>query len=569
MAAQSRLRSAKHQILPDCRARQFPVTPRAVALPLESRRRSAILSRRSASREVVRRVQQNGYCHSPHRDIECKAVYLRGGEFAMRSNLVVFWAMSSFISLAQSPGTFTATGNMTTARAFRTATLLQDGRVLITGGVRSGSGPEIALESAELYDPGSGTFQSTGDMTTGRKLHTATLLPDGRVLIAGGTGAGGEALTSTELYDPATGAFTHTGAMIAARAFHTAILLSNGRVMMVGGHSRSAYPYEAPAEMYDPDTGTFTSIGSYADKGGCDYCPPAILLTDGRVLLAGQNPVQTYDPISNSFRAVESKALDHSTAALLTSGKVVFAGGGDLGRSASADIYDAAIGTFTPTGSMAQRRVWHTLNLLADGEVLAAGGETDACSGFSCTFAGTVATAELYNPLTETFVATGNMTAAREGHTSTLLNDGRILMAGGIAYGGIDIFYGSLASAELYSPPVLTPPPTLLSVSVNGQAQAAIQHGVTYELVSPDNPAVAGESLIVYCTGLFDGGVIPPQVTIGGQLAKILWFGNTPGFLGLNQINVRVLNGVAPGPSIPVRMNYMGRLSNKVTMAVR
>jgi uncharacterized protein (TIGR03437 family) len=150
-----------------------------------------------------------------------------------------------------------------------------------------------------------------------------------------------------------------------------------------------------------------------------------------------------------------------------------------------------------------------------------------------------------------------------EGHAATLLPDGTVLISGGWVCCGITI-----GSAELYHPAVLVPSAALLSLSGDGKGQGAIQHAATYQLVSSDNPAAAGEILVIYGTGLLDESLIPPQVTIGARMAEVLWFGNTPGYAGLNQINVRMPDGVTPGAALPVRMNYIGRPSNTVTIGV-
>ena len=218
---------------------------------------------------------------------------------------------------------------------------------------------------------------------------------------------------------------------------------------------------------------------------------------------------------------------------------------------------------------MAGPRVWHTLSLLPNGMAFAAGGETDTCTGTFCGFAGSVASAELYDPSAGTFHATGNMAAARETHTATLLADGRVLIAGGVWYGGIGIFGGSLATAELYTPDVLVPAPALVSLSGDGHGQGAIFHAGTSHVAAPDDPATAGEILDISCTGLSNEGVIPPQVAIGGRMAGVILFGKDPGVSGMNQVRVRVPNGIAPGPAVSVRLTYIDRPSNEVTIAVQ
>jgi hypothetical protein len=300
-------------------------------------------------------------------------------------------------------GAFTPGGAMTAPRYGATATLLANGKVLIAGGLGTmpaadGHLPRLSL--AELYDPQSGSFSSTGSMTVGRILHTATLLNDGRVLIVGGidgNGGGGAAAASAELYDPTTGSFALTGSMLSERAQHTATLLPSGRVLVAGGwngHAADA-PDDPPwdplfAELFDPSTGTFQSTGSMSTTR---IGHSAIPMSDGKVLMLGgilalQNiheqppdPIyaELYDPAAGAFSPVGNIILpqDAYTATLLTNGQVLIAGGEEANVAvASADLIDTANKSLTATGSLMTARKGHTATQLNDGRVLVTGGVT-------------------------------------------------------------------------------------------------------------------------------------------------------------------------------------------------
>lgn len=187
-------------------------------------------------------------------------------------------------------GKFSRTGEMKTARECFTATLLHTGRVLIVGGddMASCSPKTIVFASAEIYDPKSGKFSQTGSMSTPRNRATATLLPDRRVLIAGGYD-GEHYVSSAELYDPTTGKFSPTGSMSTARSDFSATLLHDGRILVAGGVTENA-DLSAPAEIYDPATGKFSPTGRMTQERAYQT---ATLLTDGRVLIAGGDSIGT------------------------------------------------------------------------------------------------------------------------------------------------------------------------------------------------------------------------------------------------------------------------------------
>ncbi|OGN85993.1 MAG: hypothetical protein A2X23_06310 [Chloroflexi bacterium GWC2_73_18] len=302
----------------------------------------------------------------------------------------------------------TPTGPMSNGRQIHTATLLADGRVLVAGGYEAGN---ITLASADLYDPATDTFSATGSLAAARGSHTATLLSDGRVLVAGGGPAswsvGDAFLTSAELYDPTTGTFSPTGSVTAARGFHTATLLADGRVLITGGHPAAwsaTGPFIASAELYDPTTGTFSPTGSMT-VGRESHA--ATLLADGRVLITGG--------VTNTAPSL-----------------------------ASAELYDPTTGTFSPTGSLATARDLHTATLLSGGRVLVAGGlARGRAYADDPQF---LALAELYDPA-GSFSATGPMTERRARQMATLLADGRVLVTGGSGD-----FAAPLASAELFDP---------------------------------------------------------------------------------------------------------------------
>jgi hypothetical protein len=345
------------------------------------------------------------------------------------------------VTYAQTPG-WSLTGSLNTSRYLPTATLLPNGKVLVAGGSLNGA----PLNSAELYDPAVGTWSFTGSLNMPRYLHTATLLPNGKVLVVGGVDVSN--LTSAELYDPSTGTWSFTGGVNLTRFWHTATLLQNGKVLVVGGASAP----DDSAELYDPSTGTWSMTGSVHTGR---YGHTATLLQSGLVLIAGGSDdgdldsalasAELYDPVTGTWSVTGSLHEGRlSTAVLLPNGKVLVAGGytkdhipdGSGFYSVpislrSAELYDPATGTWSSTSNLNEQRSFHTATLLPSGKVLVAAG-LDWGTPAPCPCSATkLDSAELYDPIAGTWQRTANLKRARSNQTATLLESGNVLVATG------------------------------------------------------------------------------------------------------------------------------------------
>jgi hypothetical protein len=382
------------------------------------------------------------------------------------------------VTAATVPG-FRATGSMVSqSRGYHTATLLPDGRVLIVGGQTVVPGSVTLFASAELYDPATSVFSPTGSMAEARESHTATLLQDGRVLIVGGQND--QVLASAELYDPKTGRFSATGVMVAPRENHTATLLADGRVLIAGGNGPGMDQAPvASAEIYDPASGTFSPTGSMVvarNRAG------ATLLADGRVLIAGGedaqfNPVATveiYDPKTGRFSSAGSMQVGTFAPAeviTLRDGRVFLAGAD--GHGYTAQRFDPTSGSFSPAGRMAVQAL-DTAVLLHDGRVLVLGGHLPGGSGNG--------SADLYDPTTNTFGPAGTMTSPRLGQSATVLADGQVLVAGGADDASAEVYTPPAPGATITPAPTptLEVPAQLAGLPVTNVAADQIHRSPAY-----------------------------------------------------------------------------------------
>ncbi|MGH9182667.1 MAG: Kelch repeat-containing protein [Acidimicrobiales bacterium] len=343
-------------------------------------------------------------------------------------------------------GTWSKGPDLAAIRGTATAVVLDDGSALVAGG---GVGA-IPLDATEVLRPDAEAWETTGTLTQARRGHRAALLDDGRVVVAGGL-AGSELLATAEIYDPATGDWAPTGAMATPRLGHSLTSLADGRVLAIGGDSPEGTEAAAggqtirptaSTEIYDPATGAWAPGPSMATARFEHTATP---LTDGRVLVTGGlGPVdgtvaplastEVYDPAANAF--VSSTDLNEGrtnhASVRLGDGSVLVAGGagganGDLAL-ASAEVFDPGRGTWTAVSSLASPRSGETATLLDDGRVLVAGGEA-----VSRGTRRSLASAEVFDPSTRRWRSGGEMSCFRSEQDAARLGDGSVLVVAGDA----------------------------------------------------------------------------------------------------------------------------------------
>jgi hypothetical protein len=330
-------------------------------------------------------------------------------------------------ALAQASGTWTTTGSLNIPRGGHTATLLASGQVLVVGG-EDASG---FLTSAELYNPATGKWTATGSTATPRIDHSATLLPNGQVLVAGGylgVNSNFQAIytASAELYNPSTGQWTTTGSMTIPRALHGATLLLNGQVLVAAGNNTVGSSGNT-AELYDPSKGTWKMTGSMQS-----FHPFVLaLLQNGHALAVDESdssftPGELYNASTGQWSLTADMYYSHTgvSTALLPSGDVLIYG--NKFSCYAGEFYNPSANTWARTLGQCGNAISHApLTLLGTGKVLLAGG--------SITYSGKsfpTANCGLYNPATNTWSLTGSLKQAG-GHTATRLFNGQVLAVGG------------------------------------------------------------------------------------------------------------------------------------------
>ena len=341
-------------------------------------------------------------------------------------------------------GTFQNTGSMNVERIDHTATLLANGEVLVAGGNNNTSG---YLSNAEVYNPATGKWTPTGNMTVPREGHGAALLSNGEALVAGGINAttnGCTTLATAELYNPSTGKWTATGSMITGRYSFVLIALPNGQVLAAGGTNCGGGGLTS-AELYNPTTGTWTATGSMTIGNETNW---AVLLQNGEVFVLNHN---IYHPTTGNWTTASSDPIfAHAPVVSLPNGNV-YAAGTTQGDS----IYNPSTNQWTnfspPPCTMIHQGCEGGGTLLVTGKVLLAGGITQVPAK-PYPLSETNGLAALLDPSTLTWAITETMKTSRVGETVTVLLNGQVLFAGGETFDKSQRRLLPIAAAELYMP---------------------------------------------------------------------------------------------------------------------
>jgi len=327
--------------------------------------------------------------------------------------------------------TFVAAAGPESARSFHSATLLNDGTVLVAGGCCVGASGLVA--EAERYDPDTNNWSPAGALAMVRQTHTATRLSDGRVVIVGGVGLGDSSierypyLADIEIYDPDLGEFAVAGTLSAPRVAHDAVLLPHDRVLVVGGISRGDPPRDI--EIFDPSTGETARLA--IELPPAFDMPRAFLVADGRMLIVGGGSAALLDLATETLDLLSPPGgLEAwpASAVLLADGRVLFAGGCCDENNALPDaaLLEPLTRAAYKLPDMRTGRLSQTMTLLDDGRVLIVGGLANAGHGDG----EALATAELFDPATESFGPLLTMPAPRGNHAAVLLQDGSVLVVG-------------------------------------------------------------------------------------------------------------------------------------------
>lgn len=446
---------------------------------------------------------------------------------------------------------FEYTGSLTRDRESHTATLLPNGKVLVAGGFARG----FDGKGAELYDPASGTWTAIGSLNSGRYEHTATLLTNGKVLVVGGD----DTFAGAELYDPSTGQWTATGSLNVPRYLHTATLLPSGKVLVLGKDPNTSSD-TVSAELYDPANGKWAFTGN-VNVGRNAHT--ATLLSNGKVLVAGgintnntaAASAEIYDPATGNWSVTGSlgSARVYHTATLLSDGKVLVAGGNNA--SSSAELYDPASGNWNMTGSMGSTRSSHTATLLPNGRVIVVGGYS------STSGSAPLGTAELYDPVSASWAPTDSLNTPRGFHTATLLPNGKVLVAAGFGQNNTTLASAELSDAKAYSSVAvsssLNPSEKGETITFTATVSSIGPSSITGTIQFKDNGANLGSSVALNATS--SASYSTSLLAIGTHTITAEYSGDANGTSS---------TGTLTGGQVVYAASTLGNISTRVNVGV-